>query len=67
MDIGEPKRIIEVIPASLPIPGELAPEPAPLEPDHVEPDHVEPDHVEPNHVEPDHVEPAAPGDQGAEP
>lgn len=26
MDIGQPKRIIEIAPATIPVPGELAPE-----------------------------------------
>jgi hypothetical protein len=30
MDIGQPKRIIEIAPATIPVPGELAPE---LEPE----------------------------------
>ncbi len=38
MDIGQPKRIIEIVPATLPIPGELepaAPEAEPAVPEHV--------------------------------
>jgi hypothetical protein len=27
MDIGQPKRIIEIEPATLPLPGEIAPDP----------------------------------------
>ena len=34
MDIGQPKRIIEIEPTTLPVPGEVLPETAPvLEPD----------------------------------
>jgi hypothetical protein len=34
MDIGQPKRIIEIEPVTLPVPGEDLPDPAPVfEPD----------------------------------
>jgi hypothetical protein len=37
MNIGQPKRIIEIVPASLPVPGELdpvSPDAEPAAPDH---------------------------------
>jgi hypothetical protein len=33
MDIGQPKRIIEIVPASLPVPGELEPVGPDVQPD----------------------------------
>ena len=43
MDIGQPKRIIEIEPVTLPVPGEVLPEPEPAgQPDH-EPAPVAPD------------------------
>ena len=48
MDIGRPKRIIEVEPVSLPLPDEVPDlEPAPVEPTPSEPDPAEPDPAEP--------------------
>ncbi len=38
MDIGQPKRIIEIVPATLPIPGELdpaSPDAEPAAPEHL--------------------------------
>lgn len=37
MDIGQPKRIIEIVPATLPVPGELEPIGPDTQPD-VQPD-----------------------------
>lgn len=35
MDIGQPKRIIEITPAAIPVPGELVPDLAPdMTPEH---------------------------------
>ena len=43
MDIGQPKRIIEIEPVTLPVPGEVVPEADPADrPDH-EPAPVTPD------------------------
>jgi hypothetical protein len=43
MDIGQPKRIIEIVPATLPVPGELEPVAPGTQPE-VEPD-VQPERV----------------------
>jgi hypothetical protein len=55
MDIGQPKRIIEIAPASLPVPGEIAPD---------EPSPGAPQREEPQRAEPAEPEPSTPADRG---
>jgi hypothetical protein len=47
MDIGQPKRIIEIEPATLPVPGEEVPEPEPARQPDREPAPAGPDQRRP--------------------
>ena len=51
MDIGQPKRIIEIVPASLPVPGELEPSSPDVEPSSPEPDRAPAEPAEPEPAE----------------